>query len=185
MQKLILMLSVFLLTISCATQRRLKEEEARLGVPHYKSLRALKKDSAQYLKSNFMDRKQFYIGKEVRVLLKDLETTVKSVSLSDMFYKYEGKGRYADVALHFYDWETFYEYGDKKDFIPVLIVNFAAPYLVRDPIDSLSVKYKRDGILQKWNPESQEIIGRQIIRDIKYYNEADFRIKPPVNVKQH
>lgn len=179
------MLSVLLLTISCATQRRLKEEEASLGVPHYKSLRALKKDSAQYLKYNFMDRKQFYVGKEVRVLLKDLEMKVKDVSLANMMYKYEGKGRYYDASFSFYDWNTYQAIVDEKDFIPILIVNFAAPYLEIYPIDSLSVKYERDGSLQFWNPESEKIIGKQIIRDIKYYNRADTRPKPPLNVKQH
>lgn len=125
MKKLIYFIFIIILVLSCTTTRTTTIN--KVTVPKYVRFSKFNKDTAAYIKQNFENRKQYYIGKEFKVLLNDLELPFKSASLHNMMYKYEGKGRYSGGVFYFYDEDKYFKVADNKDFIPGILVKFAPP----------------------------------------------------------
>ncbi len=172
MKKLIYFIFIIILVLSCTTTRTTTIN--KVTVPKYVRFSKFNKDTAAYIKQNFENRKQYYIGKEFKVLLNDLELPFKSASLHNMMYKYEGKGRYSGGVFYFYDEDKYFKVADNKDFIPGILVKFAPPYLEKDTILFLSQKYSNS-----WNKENRKIMEKQIVESVEYFNRAQWTIKNP------
>ncbi|GAO27926.1 hypothetical protein [Geofilum rubicundum] len=60
---------------SCATIKQ-KSSARNTSNPQYKALNSFSYDTLEYIKTNFYENQQFYVGKPVKVLLDDLEADI-------------------------------------------------------------------------------------------------------------
>ena len=125
MKKLIYFALTIILVISCISTKTTTNNKN--SVPKYVGFNKFNKDTAAYIKQNFEARKQYYIGKEFKVLLKDLELPIKHANIHSMYYKYKGKSCSSEGVFYFYDREKYFQVTDTKDFIPGISVKFAPP----------------------------------------------------------
>ena len=169
MKKLIYFALTIIHVMSCATTKRTSN---KVIIPKYIGFNKFNKDTAAYVKQNFEARKQYYIGKEFKVLLNDLELPFKLAILHNMMYKYEGKARYSGGVFYFYDREKYFQVTDTKDFIPGISVKFAPPYLEMDTIDFWGRKYSNS-----WNKENRKMMEKQIVESVEYFNSGQWTIK--------
>ncbi|GAO28432.1 hypothetical protein [Geofilum rubicundum] len=70
----LLILLIFVLG-SCATIKQ-KSSTRNISNPQYKDLNSFNYDTLEYIKTNFYENQQFYVGKPVKVLLDDLEADI-------------------------------------------------------------------------------------------------------------
>lgn len=85
-----------------------------------------KGDTANYLKQNIENRKQYYIGKKFKVLLDDIQLKVKYCQLDLNFYKYNGKGVYSGGTFYLIDKHTYRSKDERVKYnLPGITVRFA------------------------------------------------------------
>ena len=123
----------------------------------YLKLEKFNTDTLEYLRQNFIQNKQKYIGKEFNYLLKDLEIPIKSYrpDISDLKYIYIPKTSFLSYS--------FIEAGMRKD--PRIkywnvTIEWSHPLLF-DSIMRLAYKSK-----YAWAEDDRKYFGRQIIGNI-------------------
>ncbi|RYE24911.1 MAG: hypothetical protein EOP45_05305 [Sphingobacteriaceae bacterium] len=154
MKNFILILLVII--VSCKTLRKHKTEK----LP-YRPLISFDKDTASYIKYNFIERKQAYLNKNINVLIEDTEVPVK-------YYTDGGSAKYVDsipyIYLKFYRADvTDRKIIEKKD--PTILVIHLVTSLSTNVTGPLLRK-----IHGVWTKEAKEFYGEQKIKDIEIVN---------------
>jgi len=70
-----LVILLILVLGSCASIKQISST-MNVSNPHYKDLNSFNYDTLEYVKTNFYENQQFYVGKPVKVLLDDLEAEI-------------------------------------------------------------------------------------------------------------
>ncbi len=119
----LLMLLIIILG-SCASLKQSKETTYPPN-PNYKDLESFNNDTLEYVKANFYENQEFYVGKPLKVLFDDLEARIVSFTISSMinpieksdgvsltirYTKYEEeKTKYMKLIIKF---DQLYDYDD-------------------------------------------------------------------------
>ena len=162
MKNLFLIFLIFL--VGCATKKEKKihamngvnTEETEVLMP-YKPLKEFNGDTLAFVQQSILDRKEYYVGKELNVLLKDLQIPIKYYS----FYP-------APVNIYkVYDtYLTIRNYKEEDDYVskgkdPISLAIRWTPPLDANALDFVPKKEK--GV---WSKKVQDYLGKQIVGDI-------------------
>ena len=132
-------------------------------VPKYKKLNTFKgttNDTLAYVRTSIIDRKSEYIGKELNVLLKDLELPIRSYST--------GSSNLRGISPS----STFYFYS--KNVVDVKTYNRIDPVILTIvweiplPLDIVIPMWLKNKNM--WTNEEQEYYGKQKVKDIVLTN---------------
>lgn len=146
-----LIVMLFVVTACSSLKKSTTAETKQVMLPKYQPLEHFKGDTLQFVKNSILDRKQFYEGKELNVLLKDLQMPVKK-------YVYGSKSDNKNITPYIY----IYIYNNtdmkiKKGIDPsVITIVFDTP-LPRETTVMLS--RNNTG----WTSEVSEYYGKQIV----------------------
>ncbi len=169
MKKILVIAALVVIVIACHTQKT-----AISGNTNYTPYTKFKDDTLSYLKTNFDNNKNFYIGKPLKVLLNDLE--ILPISMTDFFpNKFGSKKNTIGVELKFFTREQYeYRIKNEKGSLPLyMFIDFqeAIPIEVsRDVRRENSNKVDEQYVFNdKYNPNSTytKLNGEQIIKDIR------------------
>jgi hypothetical protein len=128
-------------------------------IPKYQKLSTFKgnaNDTLTYVRTSIIGRKNKYIGKELNVLLNDLELPVRTylIGLSNK------KGLSPSLTLEFYPRNVMEIKRQNKIDPVILVIEWEKP-LPLSIADSLMVKNKAI-----WTKEEKEYFGKQKVKDI-------------------
>ena len=116
-----------------------------------------KGDTSEYIRHNFIENKQKYIGKELNTLLKDLEIPIKSYR---PVIPWNSNDSIPSIHLYFHsfkDVSTMYNNRQNPRFI-IIVWKHSLPF------DSIM---KRGGLNKfAWTIDDKIYFGKQIIRDV-------------------
>jgi hypothetical protein len=169
MRKIIYITASILLLIACGSTKDRYVNGVK--IPKRIPFKEFNSDTTAYIKQNFENRKPYYIGKTVGLMLDDFELPVQYASLEPKIKKYQGKGVYITGAFYFHSKEKrsriFVKNPDENtdDDVTLLEVYFEPPYLDIDAVQPLWWKYH-----SAWNKESIPIIRKAIIGDVRFIN---------------
>lgn len=122
----------------------------------YKNLRYFGNDTLSYLRENFVNNKDYYLQKKLKVLLKDLELPVQNhlVSLSG------NNTSFSDgITLILTDEKTFYSNKKKGKYI---LLNISWDSFV----DSKSALELLDSNKMRWNDKVKDFYINRIVKDV-------------------
>ncbi|MBK0383564.1 hypothetical protein I5M32_11405 [Pedobacter sp. SD-b] len=151
---------VIIISMAICACSTLKQQPSNTKQQKYIKLEKFKGDTLKFIQTSILNRKEFYKGKELNVLLKDLAIPIKRYTTGQSF---RPKNQSPDISLYFYnDTEKDLKIAKKKDPIIVTVV-WQTPLNTSDVI-SLIRKYPN------WTPEIQEYFGKQIVKDVGKVN---------------
>ena len=128
-------------------------------VPKYQKLNTFKgttNDTLAYVRTSIIDRKSKYIGKELNVLLNDLELPINNYTIGGSNLR----GISPSLSLKFYP-KNVLELKRQAKIDPVILVIIWETPLSKD--DILPILLKSKGV---WTNEEQEYYGKQKVKDI-------------------
>lgn len=158
----LLILLIFVLG-SCVS---IKQSSRTMNVPnpHYKDLISFNKDTLTYVKTNFYQNQQFYVGKPVEVLLDDLEVDIFHFTPSSLFNPMD-KSNGVSLTIRY---TTYVEQSDKSlienPTIVDLIVKFTELYLYDDALELSDLKADIN-----WGKAQEDFYKDFIIKEIFIY----------------
>ncbi|MBK0383565.1 hypothetical protein I5M32_11410 [Pedobacter sp. SD-b] len=156
MNKLLIILLLSL--TACST---LKQQSSNNKQQKYIKLEKFKGDTLSFVQNSILNRKEFYKGKELNVLLKDLAIPIVHYTTGVTF---RHKDQSPHISLYPYnDTEKDKKITKKED--PIIITIVWQTPLRTSYVDSLSIRNKSN-----WTPEVQEYFGKQIVKDIGKVN---------------
>ena len=132
-------------------------------VTKYQKLNTFKdttNDTLAYMRTSIIDRKSKYIGKELNVLLNDLELPINNYTIGGSNLR----GISPSLSLKFYP-KNVLELKRQAKIDPVILVIIWETPLSKD--DILPILLKSKGV---WTNEEQEYYGKQIVKDIVLTN---------------
>ena len=157
---LLLMLLLGCKSVTTTTNGISKETNT---IPKYRKLKTFKgttNDTLAYMRTSIIDRKSEYIGKELKVLLNDLELPINNYTTAGSNLR----GISPRLSLKFYPKNV--EELKRQARIDPVILNIVwetpLPLDITDPM-----MFKNQGI---WTNEEQEYYGKQIVKDIVLTN---------------
>ena len=153
MKKILFLAVCFYTFLSCSQSKRIKVEKNTINP----SLESLGNDSLKYVKLNFIDKKDKYIGQPFNVLLRDLQIEIKSYLIGVNMKK---RNEAPDASFSFLDDET----------LTTKIINNEQPLLIHvrweRPLSmEFAVELARK-TNRKWTKEVEKYYGKQIIKDL-------------------
>jgi hypothetical protein len=169
MRKIIYITVSILLLVACGSTKDRYVNGVK--IPKMIPFKEFNSDTTAYVRSNFENRKSYYIGKTMGVLLDDFELPILHTRLSTGIEKYNGKSVDITGTFFFHDIQKVYNANlkdpnkDTDNDVTGLNVYFEAPYLDHDTILPLIWKYHT-----AWNEETIPIIRKAIIKDVKFLN---------------
>jgi hypothetical protein len=165
MKNLILLMMILFIS-ACSIYKGGNQNVESTKLMRYKPLEKFKGDTLAFVQQSILDRKQYYIGKELGVLLKDLGIPIVSFSF---FPAHSNVFKVYDTAL---DIRSFREREKKleNNEDPIIFAIRWNPPLDAHALDSLP-KRKYNG---EWTPEVEAYLSKQIIGDIV---KTDFKLK--------
>ncbi len=128
-------------------------------VPKYQKLNTFKgttNDTLAYVRTSIIDRKSEYIGKELKVLLSDLELPINNYTIGGSNLR----GISPSLSLNFYP-ENVVELKRQAKIDPVILVIVWEIPLPKDVVLPMALKSK-----WVWTNEEQEYYGKQKVKDI-------------------
>ncbi len=128
-------------------------------VTKYQKLNTFKdttNDTLAYMRTSIIDRKSKYIGKELNVLLNDLELPINNYTIGGSNLR----GISPSLSLKFYP-KNVLELKRQAKIDPVILVIIWETPLSKD--DILPILLKSKGV---WTNEEQEYYGKQKVKDI-------------------
>ncbi|MEI6752874.1 MAG: hypothetical protein WCK78_06880 [Paludibacter sp.] len=164
MKNLIIGIITVVVLISCSISKSVYVNGVR--IPDVIPFSKFKGDTAAYLQTNIENRKAYYIGKEVDVLLKDVEQPIKSFIFTTSRLKIQGKSKINGMNLYFYDEDKFSKAIDTKKFIPSISLDFMSPYMDLDTFALILTKNNN----KYWSPEMEMYIRKQRIEKVQYFD---------------
>ena len=132
-------------------------------VPKYQKLSTFKgttNDTLAYMRTSIIDRKSKYIGKELKVLLNDLELPINYYLIGSSNLK----GISPSLTLYFYP-KNVVNIKRHNKIDPVIFTIVWETPLPKDVV--LPMKIKNQNI---WTTEEQEYYGKQKVKDIVLTN---------------
>lgn len=156
MKPTLIILSVLLLGCNTYRNATLKSPTRSVG---YLSIKELKGDTLSYLNKNFIDNKSNYIGKELNVLLNDLE-----LKIEDCYPSIVPNNRYItpELSLSFETITSAYlkEKNGKK--------TCRLHIVFEKPMQSDTVhQFMRETNYYGWTDSHKRFFGNQIIKDVR------------------
>lgn len=124
----------------------------------YRKLALFKGDTLLYLKTNFINNKQYFIGKNISYLLKNLELPVNKYLYSPTF---PPNSVYNHISLQFTNDVTVQNHINKKQSPLILILDF------EQPISILRMREIQAITKGKWGSDAIELFGNEKIKDIE------------------
>ncbi|WP_346858897.1 hypothetical protein [uncultured Draconibacterium sp.] len=164
MKYLIIVLMFF--AISCSVFKDLPPNNHMSEIPKYLSLEELEGDTVTYMVQSLYERKNYYIGKKVKVFLKYLDMEI----VNQLPGYHPGNKLIAPyVSLYFCEMGKLYT-EESGNNIPLFVsIDFESPALL-EPITELSKKNNN-----KWTKEEYEFYKDLIIKDIGIPEYGVFR----------
>ncbi len=169
MKKILFFALALFSTVVCATGMMASNEN-----PNYVPFARFNNDTLAYVKANFENNKDFYIGKPVSVLLNDFEIPVLSGNSSPSFRVY-----FNDVRLFF----VGYEQRRNECASIVCTVSFTQEYpdveLIEQLYESIIPGFSEqparllepgEANIYDWTPKHAAFYGSRIIKDIEITN---------------
>ncbi len=117
-------------------------------------------DTLAYMRTSIIDRKSEYIGKELKVLLNDLELPINNYTIGSSNLR----GISPSLSLKFYP-KNVLELKRQAKIDPVILVIVWEIPLPKDVVLPMALKSK-----WVWTNEAQEYYGKQIVKDIVLTN---------------
>ncbi|MBD0726713.1 hypothetical protein B6A10_16200 [Flavobacterium sp. L1I52] len=130
-------------------------------VPKYKKLNTFKgttNDTLAYMRTSIISRKNKYIGKELNVLLNDLELPINNYAIGTS--RAVGKDKSHSISLYFYP-NNVVNLKRENRIDPVILHIYWETPLPKEMV--LPILSKSKGI---WTNDEKEYYGKQIIKDI-------------------
>jgi hypothetical protein len=150
-------LITLLITLTACTSLKKSQHIKAESKPVYRSLQKLNSDTLLFINQSIISRKEYYKGKELNVLLKDLGIPLKKYALSvNPKNNIEVRGLYLFIYSKM---QQTYKMFIKEDPIQIT-VDFQTPL----PIDKSKELITRSQL--DWTPEVLEYYGNQIVKDI-------------------
>ncbi|MBD0726714.1 hypothetical protein B6A10_16205 [Flavobacterium sp. L1I52] len=162
MKKYIPILLLLLLSCKSITTTKSVSKETTT-VPKYQKLNTFKNttnDTLAYVRTSIINRKSEYIGKELNVLLNDLELPIKRYLIGSS----HTRGISPDITFEFYP-DNVINLKEKNRIDPVILNIVWKTPLPKDIVLPMKIKNKN-----LWTNEEQEYYGKQIIKDIVLTN---------------
>lgn len=139
---------IFAITLSaCVGTKHTAVGNVKAKVPKYRKFETFNNDTVAYLMYNIKERKDRYIGKPIKSVLKDLE--INPIRFSPQNYIADIKKCYEGIIILRKNKKFTYIYIDWK------------PELSYDTIEAINKKYNRH-----WSEELEKYIGNRIITNI-------------------
>lgn len=129
------------------------------SIPKYRKLSTFKgttNDTLNYIRTSIIDRKNQYIGKELKFLLNDLELPINNYLIGSSHIR----GISPDIGLQFYP-SNIVNLKIEKRIDPVILNIVWETPLPKDEV--LPILSKSKGI---WTNEEKEYYGKQVIKDV-------------------
>ncbi len=133
------------------------------SVPKYRKLNTFKgttNDTLAYVRTSIINRKSEYIGKELNILLNDLELPINNYLIGSSNLR----GISPDISFKFYP-KNVVELKRQNRIDPVILTIVWETPLPKDVV--LPMKIKNQNI---WTTEEQEYYGKQKVKDIVLTN---------------
>jgi hypothetical protein len=154
---ILLMLLLGCKSVKTTTTNSISEETTT--VPKYQKLNTFKgttNDTLAYVRTSIINRKSKYIGKELKVLLNDLELPINNYTIGGSNLR----GISPSLSLEFYP-NNVLELKRQARIDPVILVIIWETPLSKD--DILPILLKSKGV---WTNDEQEYYGKQKVKDI-------------------
>ena len=158
---LLLMLLLGCKSVTTTTTNGISKETNT--IPKYRKLNTFKgttNDTLAYVRTSIIDRKSEYIGKELNILLNDLELPINNYLIGSSNLR----GISPDIGLQFYP-KNVVNLKIEKRIDPVILNIVWETPLPKDVV--LPILLKSKGV---WTNEEQEYYGKQIVKDIVLTN---------------
>ena len=147
--KNIIMFTVVLgLLTACSVVKPMKNKS-------YSSFKKFNNDTLQYVKFNFYERKNLYIGKELNVLLSDFEMPVKSYTSHFLYNDLTGMS----ISVFESNIERMKNISTHKKSHNIIIV-----FEKSIPFENVSTMLRKNE--GNWTKDEKEFFGKQIVKDI-------------------
>lgn len=145
-----------MLLSGCGSMKIKTEKDVVSKYQKLEKFKSTGNDTLAYVKNSIIDRKAKYIGKELNILLKDLELPINNylIGLSNK------RGISPDITIQFYDRSEIDSKRAKKINPVILTIIWETPVDL-NIADSMMLKHK--GV---WTKEEQEYFGKQKVKDI-------------------
>jgi hypothetical protein len=156
MLKTLTLTLVALLFIACSYKKHASSVNS-LKTGKYTKLKHFEGDTLQYVTRNFVNRKDKYIGKKLKELLKDVEIPILSFVYGSSI---RGLGKIPSLILYFYPDSEISRKRDQYEKPSSIIIKWRVG-LPADKVVKLGRKNKG-----KWDPEAMDYYGEQIIGDV-------------------
>jgi hypothetical protein len=124
----------------------------------YSSLFSFKGDSLVYIKENFLEKKEQYIGKEFSVFLDHLEIPIKRYTTA---IGYPPNSNYSHISIQFYKYEERESLIKKKKNPMILTITWENP-ISPEAIEPVMIKSQSN-----WTPEVDAFFRKQKIKNIQ------------------
>lgn len=145
--KIVIVAMLFAIVMSACVGVKHTTDNVKPKVPKYRMLETFNNDTVAYLMYNFENRKEKYIGKTIKSMLKDLEVEPMD------FLPYEYR---ADIKKCFEG--TMHIRWDKKI---TYIYIYWKEELSYDTLENINKRHNR-----RWSKELENYIGNQIVTKI-------------------
>ena len=150
-----LLIPVCLLFAACSVN------ESATQSPKYVTLRKFNGDTAGYIRVNFKENKDRYIGKELGILLKDLQVPVKSY----LFAPVPHKDSVHSISLSFYSRNE----SERRSDGPEEVVNVIPIFQTMLPLKEMLTLARKNKT--EWTKEEQRYFEHVIIKDVVIYHK--------------
>jgi hypothetical protein len=150
--------SIILLALltSCSALKNNTLNKEKISIPKYHSLKHFKSDTLKFIENSILKRKEYYIGKEMNILLKDLDIPIKKYLTGISSKRVEDPGLYINI---FDNHQQVAKIKNKSNPIQISIL-WKTPL----PREETSKLIKSSQL--NWTEEVAKYYGKQIIGDI-------------------
>ena len=129
-----LLILLIIILGSCASLKQSKETTYPSN-PNYKDLESFKNDTLEYVKTNFFENQEFYVGKPLKVLFDDLEGDIIYFNINSLFNPMD---KADGVSLAIRNKRHVESQNKSTGYVPTivkLIVKFTDLYLYNDALE--------------------------------------------------
>ncbi|QLC64769.1 hypothetical protein LPB248_00270 [Flavobacterium sp. LPB0248] len=159
---------IILMSVACKPRQALRNAKSQNDTavcagnskfknPYHKPLAEFKGDTLKYLQTNFLSDKEFYMGKELNVLLEDLELDIKDYSNG---LSAKNINLSPDLSLNFYDAKAKNKKIKNKENPLILFVEWETPISASKVTALLK---KNQG---RWTADEKNYYGQFKIKEI-------------------
>jgi hypothetical protein len=157
MIKTLTLISIAVLFFACSSKRHASSVNS-MKTGKYTKLKHFDGDTLQYVTRNFVNRKDKYIGKKLKELLKDVELPILYYNFGSSF---RGSKKIPYLSLFFFSKTEVWKKMDEPISTSNIIIEWSNGGLPEDQVFNLGRRNKGN-----WDLEAIDYYGDQIIADI-------------------